>query len=122
MYIVPVTYVYHKGYVYVHSKEGQKVKAMRKNPKVCFQVDSIENMRSWRSVILWGEYEELKSEKAQRSAMKIMTDRLSPLALSETVVPIQNMTDAPKVIEKSLKAVAYRIKITRKSGCFEKNA
>jgi uncharacterized protein len=51
--IVPVTYVFDKGFVYAHSKEGHKINMMRKNPKVCFQVDRIENMASWRSVIGW---------------------------------------------------------------------
>jgi len=54
MYVVPVTYVFHEGHIYVHSKEGLKIKMMRDNPEVCFQVDKIENMTNWRSVILWG--------------------------------------------------------------------
>jgi len=32
---------------------------MRKNPEVCFQLDVIENLASWRSVICWGTFEEL---------------------------------------------------------------
>src|SRR5665811_1020768 len=65
IYIVPVTYVFHKGYIYAHSKEGLKVQMMRKNPHVCFQVDALENMANWQSVIIWGEYEELRGENEQ---------------------------------------------------------
>ena len=120
VYVVPVTYVYHDGYIYAHSKEGRKVKAMRKNPDVCFQVDAIDNMANWRSVIAWGRYEELVGDKAQNEGMKILVDRLTPLLTSETVRPTLGPSHPPEVLEKGFKAVAYRIKITRSTGRFEK--
>ncbi len=120
MYVVPVTYVYHNGYIHAHSKEGQKINMMRKNPNVCFQVDTMENMKNWRSVILWGEYEELKSEKEQQAGMKIMMDRLAPFVTSETVRPSHSFSHTPEVVEKGIKAVAYRIRIFEKTGRFEK--
>ncbi|MFZ6014337.1 MAG: pyridoxamine 5'-phosphate oxidase family protein [Bacteroidota bacterium] len=120
IYVVPITYVFHKGYIYAHSKEGRKVHMMRKNPNVCIQVDAMENMTNWRSVIVWGEYEELKSEKEQKAGMKIMVDRLMPFSTSETVRPSHGLAHAPEVVEKGFKAVAYRIKIIRTTGRFEK--
>lgn len=119
IYVVPVTYVYSSGYIYAHSKEGMKVQMMRNNPKVCFQVDTMDNMTNWRSVILWGKYEELKTEKEQKSGMKIMIDRLAPFMTSETVRPSHH-AHAPEIVEKGLKAVVYRIKIKEKTGRFEK--
>jgi nitroimidazol reductase NimA-like FMN-containing flavoprotein (pyridoxamine 5'-phosphate oxidase superfamily) len=119
VFITPVTYVYHEGYVYAHSKDGHKVQAMRNNPIVCFQVDAIENMRNWRSAIVWGEYEEL-TEEDQRSGMKIMVDRLAPFMVSETVSPTNSFCQSPLVIEKGKKVVAYRIRVTEKEGRFEK--
>lgn len=120
MYIVPVTYAYHKEFIYAHSKEGLKVQIMRKNPHVCFQVDSIDNMTNWRSVLLWGDFEELKTEKEQKMGMKILVDRLIPYMTSETVRPAHRPSHPPAIIEKEFKAVAYRIRITRTSGRFEK--
>lgn len=120
IYVVPVTYVYHNGFIYAHSKEGMKIKMMRANPSVCFQVDAMENMTNWRSVIVWGEYEELRSEREQEAGMKIMMDRLAPFVTSETVRTSHSASRAPEVVEKGLKAVAYRIKIAEKSGRFEK--
>jgi nitroimidazol reductase NimA-like FMN-containing flavoprotein (pyridoxamine 5'-phosphate oxidase superfamily) len=119
VYVVPVTYAYEGGCIYVRSKEGEKVLTMRRNPDVCFQVDAVENMTNWRSVLLWGEYEELKTEQEQREGMKILLDKLAPFMISETVGP-SHQAHAPEVIEKSLKAVAYRIRIKEKSGRFEK--
>jgi uncharacterized protein len=120
IYVVPVTYVYDHGYIYAHSKEGQKIKMMRKNPNICFQVDAMENMANWRSVIIWGEYQELKTEKDQQAGMKIMIDRLTPIRTSETVKPSHDM-HAPEIVEKALKAVVYRIKVKEKTGRFEKS-
>lgn len=121
MYVVPVTYVYHKGHIYAHSKEGRKIQTMRRNPKVCFQADSIENMTNWRSVIVWGEYEELKSETEQSAGIKIIVDRLMPFVTSEIVRPSDALSHPPEVIEKGLKAVVYRIKVIKSTGRFEKN-
>lgn len=84
VYIVPITYVFDCKFIYAHSKEGLKIQLMRKNPRVCFQVDCIENMANWRSVIAWGEYEELKGNNYDK-AMKILKDRLAPLMISESV-------------------------------------
>lgn len=120
MYVVPVTYVYHEGFIYAHSREGEKIRMMRKNSNVCFQVDAMENMTNWRSVILWGKYEELNSEKDQEMGMKIMKDRLAPFQTSETVGPVKNPPHSPDVVEKALRVVAYRIRITEKTGRFEK--
>lgn len=120
MYIVPLTYVYDKGYIYAHSKEGLKVQMMRNNPNVCFQVDSMENMTNWRSVILWGEYEELTTEKEQKAGMKNLVDRLAPFMTSETVRPSHGLSHPPEFIEKGFKAVVYRIRIVKRSGRYEK--
>ncbi|SKC83437.1 pyridoxamine 5'-phosphate oxidase family protein [Ohtaekwangia koreensis] len=121
VYIVPVTYVYHKGYIYAHSKEGEKIRMMRSNPEICFQVDAIENMTNWRSVVVWGKYEELKTKKEQEAGLKIMADRLAPFTISETIRPSQGPSRPPEVVEKGFKAVAYRLKVLEKTGRFEKN-
>lgn len=120
LYIVPVTYAYDKGYIYAHSREGRKVRMMRKNPTVCFQIDSMENMNNWRSVIAWGEYEELDSEKDREAALKILEDRFKPFLTSESVHPFHGSAHPPEIVEKTRKAVIYRIRITRSTGRFEK--
>jgi uncharacterized protein len=120
MYILPITYVYHKGYVYAHSKEGAKISTMRKNPNVCFQVDQIESMTNWRSVIVQGVYEELTSPKQQMEAQKLLQNRLIPFSLSETVQPRDYKSMRPQMAEKELRTVAYRIKVVEKTGRFEK--
>ena len=110
LYVVPITYAYKDGYIYCHSKDGMKIEMMNKNPQVCFQVDQIENMNSWRSVILWGEYERLDKDREQELARQILNDRIGPLSTGETVVP-RIRQDVPH---------SFRIKIKEQSGRFEK--
>lgn len=117
IYIVPVSYVYHEGYIYVRAKEGMKVEMMRQNPKVCFQVDAIDDMANWRSVIAWGEYEELDDIVQQDKGVAIMSDRFEPYAMSNTVEPSVHIKSG----EKGLRAVAFRIKVTEKTGRYEKS-
>ena len=40
-YIVPITYGYDGTYIYGQTNEGTKLEMMRKNPSVCFEVDSM---------------------------------------------------------------------------------
>ena len=53
-YVVPISYAYDGTYLYGHTYEGMKVDMMRKNPKICFEVDSTRNLANWQSVIGWG--------------------------------------------------------------------
>lgn len=121
IYVVPITYAYHDDYLYCHSREGMKIEMMRKNPHVCFEVDTMENMANWRSVIAWGTYEELKTLEDQERAMKILVDRVKPLISSETVNPSSHM-QIPHPIEKKMKAIPFRIKINEQTGRFEKSS
>ncbi len=118
IYVVPITYVYMDNYIYAHSQEGLKVRMMRKNPKICFEVESRDSMRNWRTVIIWGKYEELKTLAEQKKAMKILNDRLLPFTLSESLKTKENM-EPPYRVEKERKPVVYRISVDEVTGRFE---
>lgn len=118
-YIVPITYVYDGGYVYGHTKEGMKIDMMRKNPRVCFEVDVIENMSNWRSVIAWGKFEELKTPEEREMGMQKLIDRIMPVMTGETTVQHAMLDSHGKYIE-AMRGVVYRIKLTEKTGRFEK--
>jgi len=120
VYIIPVTYVFDDKFIYAHSKEGLKIRMMRRNPKVCFEVESRETMRDWRTVILWGRYEEIKSVSQQKKALKILNDHLLPFLLSESLRPA-GYADAPRQVERERKPVIYRISIDEITGRFEKS-
>jgi nitroimidazol reductase NimA-like FMN-containing flavoprotein (pyridoxamine 5'-phosphate oxidase superfamily) len=53
-YIVPMSYVYADGRIYLHSQGGgMKLEYAAANPRVCFQIDLLDKGR-WSSVIAFG--------------------------------------------------------------------
>src|SRR5690606_35043114 len=121
LYIVPVSYAFDNGYIYCHSMDGLKIKMMRNNPRVCFQVDDIDNMTNWRSVIAWGDYEELQ-QKEYDSGLEILKNKFTPFITSDAVNPFQRPEPTrSSIIEKAKKVIVFRIKIIEQSGRFEKS-
>ena len=118
-YVVPVTYAYDGKYIYGHTNEGMKIDMMRKNPLVCFEVDVIENMSNWRSVIAWGKFEELKTPKEREEGMLKLMDVVMPFMTGETTISHPMKDTYPKYID-AMQGVVYRIKLTEKTGRFEK--
>jgi len=113
MYIVPINYVYEDNAIYAHSGEGKKIDMLRGNPRVCFQVDKIESMFKWKSIILWGTYEELEGEERQQ-VMQRLIHRIMP----NTNDPGRDPSHA---IDQELKdnLIVYRINIEEGTGRFE---
>ena len=118
--IIPVTYVYFEKYIYGRSWEGTKISMMRKNPQVCFQVDSIDNLANWRSIIAWGTFEELKTDEEQKRVVQLFHDRLSPLTLGETVNIAREFADPPHIVQKKKRPILYRIALSEITGRYEK--
>ena len=58
-YVVPFTFAIDGSHLYSFSLEGRKIAWMRENAKVCVQVDEFGEARTWRSVVVYGRYEEL---------------------------------------------------------------
>jgi uncharacterized protein len=112
-YVVPITYAYFDGAIYGHSGPGKKLEMMRANPEVCFEVDDLENLSNWRSVIAWGRFEELHGEAASK-AMQKLAEHLRPLMTSETSQPHGSGAAA------NPQAVVYRINLHSMTGRFEK--
>jgi len=119
LYIVPVTYAFDGESIYAHSREGMKIKMMRQNREVCFQVDEIDNLANWRSVIVWGRYQEVKSEPQRQKVMNLLMDRITPLKSGETSHSPEH-SHPPEMVEKKKRAIAFRIVIHEKTGRFEK--
>jgi nitroimidazol reductase NimA-like FMN-containing flavoprotein (pyridoxamine 5'-phosphate oxidase superfamily) len=119
-YVVPMSFAYDGQYIYGHAREGMKVDMMRKNPSVCFQTDNMENMANWQSVIIWGEFEELKKSEERSHALQKLMNRVLPVISSQTTHLSPDWPFPPKDIN-SIKGVVFRIKIQKKTGRFEKS-
>lgn len=118
-YVVPVTYAYDGHSVYAHSTEGMKISMMRKNPRVCFEVERVDNLASWQSVIAWGTYEELSGDDAARG-MRFLVHRLLPAMSDEHGAPAHAMRGAHEADTAHAPAVIYRINLEAKTGRFER--
>jgi nitroimidazol reductase NimA-like FMN-containing flavoprotein (pyridoxamine 5'-phosphate oxidase superfamily) len=118
-YVVPVTYAYDGQRIYAHSAEGMKIDMMRKNPEVCFEVDTMQDMANWQSVIAWGKFEEITGKNEKKQAMQKLIDRLMPLMTSETAQPSHGL-HSQAYDRANKQAVIYRIWLNKKTGRFEK--
>lgn len=63
-YVRPVTYAYDGEGLLIQAGDGLKLRMMRENPWVCVEVDHIDNLANWRSVIAWERFEDLLGGEA----------------------------------------------------------
>jgi len=107
-YVVPVTYVYDGIHIYAHSAKGMKIDMMRKNPEVCFEVDTMQNIANWQSVIAWGKFEEIIIKEERQQAMQKLIDRMMRLMTSETAQPTHGLNTHAQDAGNQ-QAILYRI-------------
>lgn len=118
-YIVPLTYTYDGDYIYGQSNEGLKLKILRKNPLVCFEVDMMTDMRNWQSVLVFGKFEELKDAAAEK-ARDFLFNRIFPFLTSSAIHTFGHEAKTKMDDSNRIKYVMYRIKIKKITGRFEK--
>ena len=113
-YVVPITYVYDGDAVYAHTQDGMKLHMMRENPHVCFEVDHMDDLANWRSVIAWGTFEELRGQRGQ-DAMDMLIETLEPRLEGPPGASVHPRADTSP-------ATLYRIVLEEKSGRFERSS
>lgn len=118
-YIVPVTYIYDGQFIYGQTNEGAKLKMLRKNPNVCFEVDMMTDMRNWQSVLIYGKFEELNNADAEK-AKEAFFGRIFSLSTSSTIHNHEHEVVSSVDDSNRVKHVMYRIRIETTSGRFEK--
>lgn len=118
-YVVPVSYAY-DGDALLQSADGLKIRMMQQNPSVCVEVDHIDNLANWRSVIAWGRFEELFGSDATR-ALARLRERLQPFIVSETSPAAERLTEGEtRARSGNGHASTHRIHLFEKTGRFER--
>lgn len=118
-YVVPVCFVYDGHGLVIQSAEGLKLRMLRQNPLVCVEVDRIDTLSNWRSVIAWGRFEELSGVEAVEGLGRLR-DRLQPLMPSETTPSALHPSgDDRSIPRKDSHAAVYRIRLLETTGRFE---
>lgn len=67
-YVVPISIVFDSDFLYSFSTAGQKIAWMRDNPRVCLEVEEVEDARHWVTVLAFGTFEELTLRPEHRDA------------------------------------------------------
>ena len=111
VYVVPVTYVYDGTYVYGHAMDGAKLRAMRANPQVCVEVEQVDDLSNWRSVIAWGTFEECDGPDWD-AGFAMLAERIMPLLTLPANQP-------PPDLSVLRTGSVYRIKLDLTTGRFE---
>ncbi|MBI3792261.1 MAG: pyridoxamine 5'-phosphate oxidase family protein [Gemmatimonadetes bacterium] len=118
-YVVPVNYAYEDDAIYAHSNDGHKLRLLRGGHPVCVEVDAVENLANWRSVIAWGRFEELHGADAMR-ALNLLVARFSPLMAAHATTPTHGRPHPDEADQSVPPAAIYRIVLTEKTGRFER--
>lgn len=115
-YVEPVTYVYDGDCVFTHSAEGLKLRAMRGNPHVCLEVEQIQSMTNWRTVLVRGNFEQLWNDAAER-AMELLATHLARIETSASARLM--MSEDVRRREGVQRPILYCIRIEDRTGRFE---
>jgi nitroimidazol reductase NimA-like FMN-containing flavoprotein (pyridoxamine 5'-phosphate oxidase superfamily) len=120
VYIVPISYVFDGKNIFGHTYEGLKIKTMRENPKVCFQVDNFRDMANWKSVIAWGEFIEVSDTVEKNRALKLLFNRHLPVVSSITT-HLGNTWPFYSEEPEDIDGIIFKIVLDKRTGKFEES-
>ena len=109
-YITPINFSFEDDCVYAHSLPGLKISALRKNPRACLQVDEIESDFHWRSVLAFGNFEEVTKPSERKDVLGKLLKRFPMLTPVESSIAEDG--GPPPVI-------VFRVRIDRLTGVAE---
>lgn len=117
-YIVPISFSYDGVYIYGQTNMGKKLKIIRKNPVVCFEVDHMMDMRNWQSVVIYGEFEELKNKGAEEGR-EILFEKEFSLLTTTSIHAHEHEVTSILHDDGRNKEILFRIKIKKVSGRYQ---
>jgi hypothetical protein len=116
-YIVPMTYYFDQdnNVMICYSAEGHKIKSMRKNNNVAFEVTEIESVHKWMSVMAHGTFEELVGSNVK---LQLHTFSLGVKAIIKHKEhrEVDFISEFSSKIYKNDLPIAFLIKITEITG------
>lgn len=106
-YVVPFNYFCENGFIYGHSLPGKKIKALRAHSRSCVQIDEVQDDFHWRSVIAFGDFQEIRDEAERQQAMRKLLNNFPQLTPVDSFVRLDAVTS---------EVVVFRICIDRVTG------
>ena len=118
-YVIPITYYYNgnaEDYIISYSLEGHKIEAMRENSTVSIQVDRIESVDRWKSVLVQGTFEELSGIDAKNMLRKF-SQGVKDIVNRQKDKDVQFIHEfSSKLNVKNGSPIVYRIKVQEITG------
>jgi hypothetical protein len=112
-YVVPISFVYHQGFIYSFSTIGKKIEWMRANPLVCVEADEIVSRHEWQTVVIFGRYQELPVSPEFHRTRMVAHDLLAKTAMWWEPGYAKTLH---KGKERPLEPIYFRISISEISG------
>jgi len=109
-YVVPINYKFENEFIYCHSLPGKKIEGLRKHPRACVQVDEIKSDMFWKSVLAFGNYEEVVDPTERDLILGSLLKEFPMLTPVESAVAED--VNAPEII-------VFRIRVDRITGVSE---
>ena len=115
--IIPITYYYDpdRNSIITYSGEGGKIESMRKNGAVSFQVDEIKSLINWKSILLFGEYEELSGIDAKH-LLHSFSEGVKKIILKKEKASPKFISEFSSKIKSDGTPIIYRINISKIQG------
>jgi nitroimidazol reductase NimA-like FMN-containing flavoprotein (pyridoxamine 5'-phosphate oxidase superfamily) len=86
--VQPIHYVYERGWLYGRTSEGDKIASLKHNQWIAFEIDEVEDVFDWRSIVIHGSIWILhprgspRAEEVWAKAAELV-NRIVPGALTE---------------------------------------
>ena len=112
-YITVFSFTFDDEYLYGFSAIGKKIEWMRANPLVCIEADEIIARDDWRSVVIFGRYEELR-DTPEFCEKRVAAREL--LAKTPTWWEPGAFRTADESAERSFESIFFRLTIDEITG------
>lgn len=116
-YVLPITYYYDQknNYIISTSAEGHKINCLRESKLVSLNVSMIRSVNDWSSVLVHGEYEELKGIDAKYHLHQFIQG-IKAIHTEIEKGDMKFIGDFSSSIKPDAIAVVYRIRIKEMTG------
>jgi uncharacterized protein len=108
-YVIPIHYSYADPHIYIYTTEGKKFQILSENPKICLQVESVEDDRHWKSVIVTGEAVQVTDSNERENALDIILEK------HPTLTPAMSIRWMDSWVRENI-GVVYRITALTTTG------
>lgn len=115
--IEPINYVYKDGWIYGRTSKGTKLDSVARHARVAFEVDEVEAIFDWRSVVVKGALSVMQPESAAHQGPSD-TSWHPDAAFSEGVALLQSLLPATlkSTDPASFRHTVFRIHLDETSG------